>query len=436
VSELTVRVADGMNARIASTCVLAATLAAAAWVAGSPRLAILSLFGVIAASIWMSYVGARPALVAACLVVAPPGLLGENYGRIGFVALALLLLCVWSAPAERGPLFQLAPVLIFGEALAFAFAAETAGDPAVRHTQVAVAALYALAAVVAFQLSKRPSLARDALRALTLLVAFTCVSYGVSVLTGFVGAHEIALHYRTVTFAPPLTLTGGNAANYLSTPRFLTLGSEPGLGGVFLLIASAATLVLERGRRRIVLLSALAVGVVGAQSTGVLIALGAMVCAAAFVVVTKRVAFIVATALLAAALPVALAITNQLVARKERIAPLSITDRGLAGSAGGSGISLSAAWSHTPALVVPLVALLGYFAIRSIRDPVQLGLVAAVSVTAWFAQPLQYHPGVWLMMLLVLAAPYWATEPAPQTQGVSSIHHDRRQRPLPGRGVP
>jgi len=436
VSELSVRAADGMDARIGSTCVSAATLAAAAWLAGSPRLAILSVLAVIAASIWMSYVGARPALVATCLVVAPPGLLGENYGKIGFVALALLLLCVWTAPAEREALFQLTPVLIFAEAPAFAFAAERAGDPAVHHTEVVVAALYALAAVVAFQLSKRPALARDALRALTLLVAFTCLSYGVSVLTGFAGAHEIALHYRTVTFAPPLTLTGGNAANYLSTPRFLTLGSEPGLGGVFLLVAIAATLILERGRRRVALLSALAVGVVGAQSTGILIALMAMTCAAAFVLITKRVAFFVATAVLFAAAPVALAITNQLVARKERIAPLSITDRGLAGSTGNSEISLSTAWSHTPVLVVPLLALLAYLALRSIRDPVQLGLVAAVSVTAWFAQPLQYHPGVWLLMLLVFTAPYWATETALHARGVRPIHHNRSHRPLRGRGAP
>src|ERR1035437_4600176 len=148
VSELTIRAAGGMQVRVASTCLLAVTIAAAAWVAGSPRLAMLSLVGVIAASVWASYVGARPALVAACLAIAPPGLLGENYGKIGFVALMLLLLCVWSAPTECDPMFDLLPVLIFGEAIAFVFAAATAGDPAVSHSSTVVAALYAVAALV------------------------------------------------------------------------------------------------------------------------------------------------------------------------------------------------------------------------------------------------------------------------------------------------
>jgi len=256
--------------------------------------------------------------------------------------------------------------------------------------------------VVARELSKRPSLARDGLRTMTLLVALACASYILSAVVGFAGTREFDLPFRTVSLAPPATLIGQNGSDYLGGPRFLLLSGEPGLGAVFLLVAIASASILERGRRRVALLTLLGGGVIVAQSTGLLFALVAMACVSVFVVVTRQVALIAATVMALAVMPALQLLTTQLINRKEQTNPLSLIDRGLAGKTADSSISLSATWAHAPLLVVPLVALLAYLAFLCFRRPIELGLVAAIAVIAWYAQPLQYHPGIWLMLFSVV----------------------------------
>lgn len=411
---------------IASACLFASALCTATWAAtNSATMAAVALVGVLLAAAWASLVGTRPALVAGCFSIVPPGLLGENYGKVGVLALGVLWLALWSAPAEQPAVFPFVPALIGGEAVAFLVSSLTAGNAATAHVQIVVAVMYGAAALIAYELSKRPSLGRDALRAVTMLVAFTCASYALSVALGFAGTRGITLPFRTLSFSPPFTLTGGNAANYLSTPRFLVIGGEPGLGGVFLVVAIASSLILERGRRRIALLGLLAIGVVAVQSTGELIALIAMALASAFVLITRRVALLVATAVALVAIPAGLALANWLVDFKERTAPQSVIDRGLAGTDAAQGISLSALWSQSPILVIPIVALLAYLAFLSVRRPEQFGLVAALAVIAWFAQPLQYHAGVWLLLFAVLLAPLAALRER------ETEHRVGRRRPAP-----
>jgi hypothetical protein len=395
-----------LQAALAAACLAASALCVVAWVTTrSPSLAAVSLTGVLLAGAWASLVGARPAVIAASLCVAPPGIIGENYGELALLAFAVMWLAVWSAPAERAPAFPLVPVLIGGEALAFV-ASSPAAPAASAHVRFVIAMLYGAAAIVAYELAKRPTLARDSMRALTMLISVLCASYLLSVAVGFAGSHHLQLPFRTATLAPPATLVGGSAANYLSTPRFLVLSGEPGLGGIYLLVATGGALMLERGRRRVLLLALLGAGCAAAQSTGLIIGLMAMACAVAFVFVTRRVAVIAAVAAMFVLLPSALAVSNLLVERKEGFAPLSVTDRGLTGGDATGAISLSGAWPYDPIIVVPLVVLLAYVAYLCVREPVPLGLVVGVAVIAWFAQPFHYHPGVWVMLFLAaLLAP-------------------------------
>lgn len=395
-----------VHLHIAGTCLLASVMCVVAFtITQSQPIAFAALAVTLAGAATVVAVGIRPAGIAACLILAPPGLAGENYGVVGVGALAVLWLLLRTAPAERPGAFPFVPILLAAEAGALVYAATfssgTVGD---QRALVAVAILYAVAALVAHEVSQRPVLTRTSLRLFAVTIALTCASYVASWATGFLGMRPIELPYRSVMFAPPASLVTIHTNDYLGTPRFLSLSGEPGLGALFLLVALAFVVTYERRWTRRILLSLLLVGIAAAQSAGLLLAFFAMTGAAAALFVARRVAVLAATAVVLGLIPVAIESAARLIEIKGRTNPLSIADRGLAGSSADSAISLSAAWSQAPSVVIPLVALLALFAWTSIQYPLQFGLVVGIAVISWYAQPVQFHPGLWILLFAVCTA--------------------------------
>jgi hypothetical protein len=195
------------------------------------------------------------------------------------------------------------------------------------------------------------------------------------------------------------------------------LAGEPGLGALFIVIALWCALAFWRGGRRLALLALLATGVVATQSIGLVFGLVAFAVGATLVEVTRRLTLGVSVVLALVLIPVTARVGNFLIASKEADNPESLTDRGLPLTglrltASDADISLVATLSHHAVLAIPLIALIGYLAFRVVRDPLSLGLVFAVASIALYAQPLQWHPGVWFLVAaaLTIAAPHLRPE--------------------------
>lgn len=405
------------NRTMAVSGLTASLLCAAVWTAtGSTRLATLALIPALAVALLTTVVGARPALIAACLCVAPPGLIGENYGWVAAVAVAFMWIAVVTTPVETTVIFPVVPLLVAVAAAALLIASVAANEPETKRAISITAILYLGAAAVTLELARRPALARSALRALTLIIAATCASFIASAFIGFAGTRDVLLPFRDISFAPPFTFFTDNK-DYLPVPRFNVISGEPGLGAVYLVIAATCSILLERGRRRAILLALIGTGVVVNQSTGLLFAIVAMIGAIGFVAIARKIAVLAAIVVAVAAVPVVRFVVSALIDHKEQRYPISVTVRGFSGQEADTSISLSALWAHNPIIVVPLVALLGYLLFVTVRRPVQFGAVAAVTTVAWFAQPLQYHPGVWVM----LAATVIATVPGRKIQLTTAL---------------
>jgi hypothetical protein len=347
-------------------------------------------------------------------------MLGESSAFVAVGAAAALYAAIATAPAQvvRSRSSSVVPALLIAEALAFAGSSMALSFPAVRIGS-ALFVLYFIVALALYEAYLRPALIASALRCLTWLVGIACASYVVSWAVGFMGAVDTSSQYRDVIVYPPATVTqpsGGFLTEY-GFPRLLVLAGEPGLGALFIVIALWCALAFWRGGRRLALLALLATGVVATQSIGLVFGLVAFAVGATLVEVTRRLTLGVSVVLALVLIPVTARVGNFLIASKEADNPESLTDRGLPLTglrltASDADISLVATLSHHAVLAIPLIALIGYLAFRVVRDPLSLGLVFAVASIALYAQPLQWHPGVWFLVAaaLTIAAPHLRPE--------------------------
>jgi hypothetical protein len=359
----------------------------------------LAAVAAVAAVVMIRLAGARVAALGLALAAIPPGVIGESSSRLSLAALlAAFALVVATVPEVEA---DAAVVALLG-ACGVAFL--MVGHTAHRHSFTTVALIYFAVAAVAWQISQRPTLAQRVLRFFTLVVAAECASYWISYLIGFRGGpHIYHLKTRHVDVYPPFTLTSGSGGFWGSHPRLIVFSGEGGLGAVALLVALAYVLKNETGRKRTLLAALLVSGIVAGQSSGAVLALGVLAIVAAAVSMTRTFTLLPAAIAAGVAVLALSRFATDLLHAKLHDNIASLADRGLLtpGSFAGD-ISLHATLSHHAAVAVPVIALLGYLAVRTFRDPVGLGLVAAVAVIAWYAQPLQDHPGVWLLLLLAV----------------------------------
>jgi hypothetical protein len=365
-------------------------------------LAIAAAFG---AAAFLRLVGAaRPAVLAVVLCIVPPGVLGETSSRTALAALAVAGVCLVTAPRERETGDHLLVVLLGLAGVAYVASAQTDH----LHSFTPIGLIYIGVAAVAWQMSLRPELTLRAVRAVALLAAAECASYWISLVLNFsVGPHTEWLKQRHIDIYLPVTLTGGSGGYWPSLPRLTVFAGEAGLGAVLLLVALACTLLHEDGRRRTVMAALLGSGLVFTQSSGALLALAVFAVIAMSTRISRNLTVLPAAAVAAACAVGLSRIATGLVHLKLATNAVSVTQRGLVGTGAFTGdISLHAAITHHPLVAVPVVLLFGCFAVRWIREPLKIGLLGAVAVIAWYAQPLQDHPGVWL--LVAAAGGVWA----------------------------
>jgi hypothetical protein len=363
------------------------------------------------AFVLVRFVGARTAVLALGVCFVPPGVIGEASSLVSIALLLVITAVLLNAPRERteGEL----PLALILALIGIAFV--MTGHASRSYT--AIGAIYIAAAVVAWQFSLRPSLSRRVISIVATLAAAECASYWVSYVTGFRGGpHLVALKTRQVGIYPPFTVTAGHQGFWSPHPRLAMFSGEAGLGAIVLLAGLAYTLKYEEGRKRFILATLLASGVFAGQSSAAAIAACVLVAIAVCVNLTRKLTLLAAAIFGAAAVALIVRLSTHFVHAKLAANSASVADRGLLIPGNFAGdISLHAAFVNHPTIAVPVIALLAYLAWRSLRDPFGLGLIAAIAVIAWYAQPLQDHPGVWLLALLTGGARHFATQPVPDS---------------------
>jgi hypothetical protein len=416
------------TATLGLTLVCTAVVAAATWRLSGANAAFAIIAAGTAFTAWSLGWSLRVASIAVALCIVPPGVIGENSASISVAAALLLYLLIVTVPVETslsGTVVQLSALLLVAEALAFLLGTALAGYPAFR-TSASLLALYTLIGASVYEAARRPRLLIHAIRCLTWLVALACASYAISYAAGFAGGTTLHLKYRTIEFAPPLTVTQPSGGYLPGFPRLLVFGGEPGLGGIFVLVAMWGALRFERARQRLGLLVVLGAGVLFTQSTGLVFALVAFALGFALVNVTKRLTLAITFVLALGLIPLLESLIGFLIRVKQTANPSSLADRGfgVTGFHGGQttgDISLVATLAHHAWLAAPLLVLLAWLGLCAIRDPLSLGLVLGLGSIALYAQPLQWHPGVWFLLIVGVALGLRlgdARAPRPATLGV------------------
>jgi hypothetical protein len=410
VDELALPNATTSRLQLGATLISSALVAAAVWrMTGSTSAAWVCLVAGAALGAWALEWGWRVTAITLSLCIVPPGVIGENSAEVATVASLALYLCLATTPVETRRFVRptwVPPLLLIGESIAVVAGSLLAGFPPVR-SSLSLLALYLLAGLSLYELNRRPSLVMKALRSLMWVIALACTSYVISYATGFVGGVVIELQYRNLTFYPPATFTLPSGGFLPGFPRLVVLSGEPGLAAIFILIAIWCAFKFERGRRRALLVGLLASGALFSQSTGLVFALMIFALAAALVEVTRRLTLGVSIVVAFGLIPVMRWLTDVLLAEKRSHDPASLLDRGFnikgfqADLARGD-ISLLATLDHFWQ-VLPLLCLLAFLAFSTIRNPAALGLVLAVASIALYAQPLQWHPGAWLLLSAAVA---------------------------------
>lgn len=360
------------------------------------RPAVAILAGGLALAIAGTRLGAQRLALGMAMLMIPPGLVGETSSYLSVAAFAVIGFVVARTPGDEDvEPWRALRVLLVVAAAAFVYA----GIALNQRSYVAIGVLYVAAMLVVRQFEPRVEMAEQAARAVVALVVAECVSYWISLLAGFpFGAHDFALKGRHVDVYAPLTFTSGSHGYWPSIPRFSLFSGEPGLAGVVLLIAAAYAVVLYAGRKRLVLLALLGSGVAFTQSSGAVLAAAVFVVVACAVHLTRRLTPLPAAILSAAPVFAVSKLATGLIHAKLADNATSVNDRGLLGGSFTGDISLRAMLSHHAYLALPMIALLLAYAIRAGRDPLMLGLIAAVALVAWSAQPLHDHPGVWVLV--------------------------------------
>lgn len=342
--------------------------------------------------------GLRVSALAVAILVVPPGLIGEGSSRTTVITFLVILALVLPVPAERGHDLLPASLAMGGIALAFFYTAHRDLTPPF----TAIGLTWLPAAVCAYSMAQRPALSSRAFLAFVSICAAEVASYVVSLLIGFrLGPHTLHFKARHADLYFPFTFTSGSGGFWGSHPRLSMFSGEGGLAAVVLLIALALALkLLPRGRAKTAIVALLGLGVVFAQSSAAVVALAVMVTVILARRLTTRLTFLPAA--IAMALP-ALAVerlAQAVVHAKMHENAGSLADRGfLTSGTYLNDISVRAALHHHVLIGVGLIVLMAYLAVRSVHDPVGLGLVAGVGVMAWYAQPLQDHPGIWFILV-------------------------------------
>ena len=394
---------SGLNLLVTSVATLAV------WAAtGLPEFGALVFAAGLLIGLWASWFGWRPTILSLAILAVPPGLLGENSARfaiVGLITIAIVLATSARGAITRTGTFALLAGLLVVEGIAFVLGSIISPGSDLQLPWIMLL-LYWLTAAALMLGCGRTTLVAGTIRSLAWMVAALSASYLVSLAIGFRGGPiELRLTYRQVELFPPVTLTAGSGGYFPSIPRLTVFAGEPGLGVVFMLVAAWAAVRLEHGSRRVALLGLVLAGVVLTQSTGSVLALAAMAIGGVLAGITQRYSAWIAAVLAILAIPIAQLLGTTLIGIKQETNPLSISDRGLGDLLGAGGdnstkgsISLLAAASNSPMIAVPIVVLLLVMLILSLRDSASLGLVLGISVSALFAQPLQLHPGVWLIV--------------------------------------
>jgi hypothetical protein len=355
---------------------------------------------VAALTVWWWCLRVSPVVVlaAATLCIVPPGVLGESSVWLSLATFAATILAILRAQKDVRVAHPVIVILLLIEGGVFAALGGS-------KSYLAVGVLYVAAALLLRELTLRPILTQRVLAATFTLVAIECVSAVGSYLTGFHRLAGLNLKYRHVVLYAPLTFasekvnTGGWWAG---KPRFTAFAGEPGLAAVLLLLGFAYFLIFERGARRVFLVAVLLAGCVLTQSTGLVFALIAFGVVASTLIVALRLTPLPALLFACTTVPVLIVVTDRLLAAKARANPLSVSQRGLFGSAFEGDISILATLHHHAQLVLPLLAIVAYLLWLSHRQPVAAGLVASISVLGFYVEPLQYHPATWILVALVV----------------------------------
>jgi hypothetical protein len=355
--------------------------------------------------------GWRPAVLALCLCLVPPGVIGENSGAVGIALFLVILITIGTASVEiqSADWQRWIPSVFLGlEGLAWATLALSLGAPGQRGAFIQ-AVLFCLAALTLYVAHSRPSTMTRALRGLAWLLALFCFSYLLSYSLGFQlsEARNLPLEYRSLEMYPPATLVSRNVGfMWPSLPRFAALSGEPGLAAILFLVGIWSAIALEHGYRRVVLIGLLAAGSLFTQSTGLFVALLVLAVGAAVHELARRVNLATAAVCGVVGCAVVVGVLDWLLRVKMEGAAESAATRGfeLAGgilyspATAPTNIALLPALARQPLVAIPLIALLVFLCLTAVRHPLTLGLVLAIGGIALFAQPLQYGAGAWVLV--------------------------------------
>jgi hypothetical protein len=342
--------------------------------------------------------GVRSVLAAALLFLIAPGVLGETSfvnSAVGAVGLLAVVLTYKPTRSSRlGSTTLVAAFLLFP---AFGMIGAY-GAP--------VAAIFGIAAIVASLALSRPQFALDALTGITWTLGLFCASFMVTWSLGqFNGLGlQLPTGTRTLQVDLPFTVSAAGAPFLPGTRRMSPMTGEPGLLALF--IAPLLAVVFAKGASRsrrtwtaVILLAA----AVFSQSVATIFAVAVALAVGVIAVLWKRRAYVRTVLIVGIGMALAPSAITAALGEKASVAAASFTDRGLANLGEGSAamygnINLLVMSSND--LVLFLVMLAGLLCGFAIARRTLGGFVAflAFAVVAAVAQPVQWHPGGWLLI--------------------------------------
>lgn len=403
--------------------VVAAFAAACVWIVEGGLVAAAVLLGGVCLALAVAVTGAAATVASCALLLAPPGLIGENSALVAGVAL-LALSAMFTLGRKRQADLPFVggrvPWLMALMAVAFPLG-YLLGSYSLSFA-LSSAALWSLAAGAVVAGSGRASFVAQTARALALLVASLSVSYFISAATGFPGgAATFNGSSRDATVYFPFTLIRGNTGSLFDLPRFSVVAGEPGLGALFILVALWASARFYSGKARAALVCVLVTAGVFTQSTGFLFAIVGFTGVVLVRGIWRRSGFVAGAFVGLVLLPVAVITARVLLASKREGEGYSLADRGFEGGQAVGEINLLSAFHHTPHIAILVVGLLVALAWEARGGPLELALVAAIAVTGIFAQPIHLHPGIWLATALCVCIAAPATRPAPPAVPTATV---------------
>ena len=373
-------------------------------VTGRPDYA-LAAFAAAAGLTAVAYVaGVRSVLAAALLFLVAPGVLGEtSFVNSAVGAVGLLVVVLTYKPTRTSPwgsgILVVAFLLLPALGMIGAYAAP-------------VAAIYCIAAIVAFMALSRPQFALDALTGITWTLGLFCASFIVTWSLGqFNGLGlQLPTGTRSLQLDLPFTVSAAGAPFLPGTRRMSPLTGEPGLLALFIapLLAVIFAKSTSRSRRTWTTVVVLAAAVFS-QSVATIFAVAAALAVGVVAVLWKRRAYIRTILIVGVGLALAPAAITAALGEKATVAAASFTDRGLANLGEGSSamygnINLLVMFSND--IVLALTMLAGMICGFAVARRTLGGFTAflAFAIIAAVAQPTQWHPAGWLMIALAAIA--------------------------------